>query len=476
MPDQKKNKSLYSNSILIFLVRFFANLATLWVMYYFSHNLAREQNGTYLNFWTRLSLTSGIAGLGFSLFIFTYPPDTLRYLAGCIRKRYYLFYAAFLVGFALLFAWLQEDRALMSFLISFGFFIIYILNILLESLLMVLRKYRLLLPVSIIYSVVFVGIHIFQADAGFVLPHLLAWLLPLALLKLVIVLPPVISFFRLPAGNVMPRTELKRIRSLWMHLSFFNLYSVLFQWIDKYVLTFVVSAALSAVYFNGSVAIPFLPLVFGAVSSALLMQMNTITDAESTSHKLKLLHYSSGLLSSVAFPVFCFLFVFAKELIVLMFSEQYLASVPVFLCAILVIPVRSFDFVAVLQHCQKGRIINFGAAMDLVLACALMYPLYRLFGLPGVALSFVLSTYGQCLFYLYYSGKAMNVSMWAFIPWSSWLLKLLIFGALALTLHWIFTPYSYLLRVTLSGVVIAAAALVSLRYEYNKQVVEVKKE
>ncbi len=469
MPDPKKNKALYGNSILIFSVRFFANLATLLVMHYFAHYLAKDANGIYQNFWTRLSLTAGVAVAGISIFIFTYPPDTLRYLVARIRAKHYWLYGLFLLGAAATFAGLQQGNSITAFLIAVLFFILYLLNILQESLLMVLRRFRILVPVSIIYAVLFVVIHYVEARRGLELNRLLLWLIPLLFLKLLCFLPATLSFFRRKVALVSPAIDIRRVRSLWIHLGLFNIYSILFQWIDKYILSFVLAPSLSAIYFYGSVGIPFLPLVFGAVSSALLMQMNTLPESAGKEQKMQLLHYSSRLLSSVAFPVFCYLFVFAAELITVMFSEEYLAAVPVFLCAILVIPVRSCVFVAVLQNHQKGRIINFGAAMDLVLACLLMFPLYHWLSLPGVALSFVLSTYGQCFFYLYYSGKAMKVSMWSFIPWLVWAKKFLFFGALAFTLHGLLSGEAPMVRLLSGGIVIAVVALINLRQEYKRQ-------
>lgn len=439
-------------------------------MIYFSHTLPKEDNGTYLNFWVRLWLTSGVASLGISLLIFSYAADVLHSLLYQLKKRHYWLYGLFLGAVALTFAWSQSSGFPDArFYLYAVFFAGYVLNVLLEALLMVTRKYKLLTVVSGTYFLIFLFIHFYVCRHGYHLDKILLYLLPLIWIKLGILLYAFHSFMRSKTFVPLKTMEIKRARNLWLHLGLYNLYSVLFQWVDKYVLSFILTAAVSAVYFNATVNIPFLPLAFSAVSSALLMQLNAQDGIRNPRQNITDLHYASGLLSSVAFPVFAYLAFFRSELFHVIFSDKYEAAVPIFLCSILIIPVRSFDFVAILQTRHKGRIINLGAAMDLVLACALMYPLYLVMGLPGVALSFVISTYLQCIFYLYYSGKVLRVNMWSLIPWQKWLYKLVLFVALAFTLHLVFLGSTELISLIAGGTVIAAVAAATLWYEFRVQ-------
>lgn len=440
-------------------------------MIYFSHTLPKEDNGTYLNFWVRLWLSSGVASLGIALLIFSYAADILHSLLYQLKKKHYVMYGLFLGAMAITFAWAQNSAGFLTpgFYLYAVFFAAYVLNVLLEALLMVTRNYQLLTFVSGAYFLFFLFVHFYVCSHGYHLDKVLLYLLPLILVKLGVLLYAFHSFMRSKKFVPLKAMEVRNARNLWLHLGLYNLYSVLFQWIDKYILSFILTAAVSAVYFNATVNIPFLPLAFSAVSSALLMQLNAQDGARNPRQNITDLHYSSGLLSSVAFPVFAYLVFFRYELFHVIFSDKYEMAVPIFLCAILVIPVRSFDFVAILQTRNKGRIINLGAAMDLVLAFSLMYPLYLIMGLPGVALSFVVSTYLQCIFYLYYSGKVLRVNMWSLIPWQKWLYKLVLFGGLAFVLHFIFSGSSELVSITGGGLVIAAVAIVTLWYEFKLQ-------
>jgi hypothetical protein len=94
-----------------------------------------------------------------------------------------------------------------------------------------------------------------------------------------------------------------------------------------------------------------------------------------------------------------------------------------------------------LQKKHKGGIVNKGAIMEIILACVLMYPLYRWLGLPGVALSFVFTTYLQATYYLYHTARVLQVPMLALLPLGNWITKLLIFAALLFFVHLLSTLY-----------------------------------
>src|SRR5690606_10351781 len=107
------------------------------------------------------------------------------------------------------------------------------------------------------------------------------------------------------------------------------------------------------------------------------------------------------LLSCIAYPVFFFLFFFRSEFITVVFSEKYVEAIPIFLCSVLILPVRAYSNTTILQNYHQGRIINAGVLLDYIVALAVIYPLYLWLGLAGIALSFVVSTYVQVIFYLY---------------------------------------------------------------------------
>jgi O-antigen/teichoic acid export membrane protein len=367
------------------------------------------------------------------------------------------------------FSWLQGSFNGISYLIPFLFFISFTLSIVLESCLLVFRNYRLLVTVNILYAVAYCIIHWHAWVRGFSLEYVFSGLVVITLLRLLVYVASVFVEFR-NAGNYTVPIAIPKIRTLWLHLGLYDVLQLFFSWIDKFIISFVLTAELSAVYFNGSQNIPFLPLLLGAASSAVLIKLASANTGNEDKDTVKLMLQSGRLLSCIVFPLFFFLLIFRTELITVLLSAKYAASIPIFAVAVLVLPVRAYSFTTVLQRHHKGHIINIGAAADLLLACLLMYPMYLWLGLPGVALSFVITTYLQAAFYLYCSAQLLEMSVFQIIPYRDWLVKLIVFGSLFIVIHYAAARYiTPKISLFLGGVVMAAAIAVSLVMEANKQ-------
>jgi O-antigen/teichoic acid export membrane protein len=179
--------------------------------------------------------------------------------------------------------------------------------------------------------------------------------------------------------------------------------------------------------------VPFLPILLGAVGGAALMQLSADKAEDAP---IVVVNKTARILSALVFPVFFFLVCFRYELFTVILTNRYEGSVPIFLMSMLVLPLRAYNFTVVLQNKHKGNLINKGALLDMVLACVLMYPLYLLLGLPGVALSFVVSTYLQAAYYLYHTSRVLDVKWHKLLPLTNWCTKLIIFAIVFIGIHY----------------------------------------
>jgi O-antigen/teichoic acid export membrane protein len=437
-------------------------------MIYFSHQLEPKYYGIYQNFWVQLSIASSIGGLGLGLLIFTYPPETLRHLIQKLKPKFYLGYAVLLIvigiGFTLLRHHSISDVVQKGYL-SFLFFLFYTLSLLLEAFVIIIKKYKLLTITSLLYAFAFVGSAFFTYYNGFQLETFIACLLPFLILRTLILFFPFYSFMKEKASGKFMRAGRGSVLSLWIHLGFYDVATMLIIWIDKFIISLVTNEETAAVYFNGTFSIPFLPIVLSAVSSATLMQL---TQSASAAEKARLMQQVGKVLSCAAYPLFFFLLVYKEEFVVTVFSEQYRASIPIFLCSILILPVRAYSNTIILQNLQKGKIMNIGLILDFATAAILFYPLYLWLGLAGVALSFVISTYVQSLFYLYHSAKLLRVSMLSLIPIKNWLIKAAFFGILTVTLHTLFQNMEALKSLAIAAIICGAMAAIILKSEMKR--------
>lgn len=471
MPLPKGSNPLLSNSFFIFIIRFFPSLANLMVMIWYSRQLLPTVYGDYQHFWIQMAVFAPIACFGIHVVIITYTRDMLANLASRINSRHCALYGLWVLLMGVVFALLQYHSINLPFLIPLLFVISISLSTILESALIVFKDHISLTIISILYSVLFWSIHWYVLQHGFSLSLLFTCLLALSLCRFAAfgVLSIINRRRFIPESTVESFTP-AAVRSLWLHLGFYDILQVLFNYVDKFIISLVLTAGFSAVYYNGSQNIPFLPLLLSAAGNAVLMQLASGNKQSETADTIRLMNQSGRLLSCIVFPSFFFLFFFRSEFILTLFSEKYRAAIPVFAVSILALPIRAYSFTTVLQRAHRGAIINAGAIADLLLACALMYPLYLWLGLPGVALSFVISTYLQAAFYLVYSARILNISPLQLIPYGNWLIKLIVFAAIFIVIHYsanLFFPGK--ITLILGGLVMSVVMAVSLLLEFRKQ-------
>jgi O-antigen/teichoic acid export membrane protein len=471
LSEEQSHKSLFSSSLFIFIIRFFSTLSSLVVIVYFSHTLPQAAYGQYQNFWVRLTVLGTIASAGLAVLAFTYSPATLRFLMQRIKSKYYALYVFFLLLFSLLFWLLTNSGTGMAYNSQVSvaaplFFIAYVLNIIAEALLIIVKKFRFLLFLNLFHALAFVGVHGYAASGVFQLETLVRMLCILTIVKLVLFAGAIINSFRKEQVPVEAAVNTGGVRSLWLHIFFYDTSQILFRFLDKFIIAFIVSKELSAVYFNGTVDIPFLPIALTAISSAALMQLTRST--YNREHTIDVIRKSSILLATITFPVFFFLFFFREEFILFVFSDKYLASVPVFACALIKLPFYIFNVTFFLQYKQRGDIINKGALMDMVITLLLLYPMYNWLGLQGMVLSLVISSYIQVIYYMRCASRLLDVSLLKLLPVWNWLVKIVVFGLAALLLQYGLSHFfSATTRLLTGGISIAFISMLWVLYEYK---------
>ena len=458
LPKAKSN-SLLSNSFFIFIIRLFPSLANLVVLIWYSRSLPQDAYGNYQHFWIQMNVIYPLACFGIHVLVITYSKEFIIALLRKLQASHYVLYGGWVVVLSAIFALLQSGALAITFVVPFLFLLSFSISVLLESLLIVFRDYRSLTVISLLYSVAFCVAHVHVLNNGFSLQTLFAWLLLITASRLVFYL--VLFAKQLKANNATAFAggiDVVKIRSLWLHLGLYDVLQILFNWVDKFIISLVLIAPLSAIYYNGAQTVPVLPLLLGAAGSAVLMQLASSDDPDETKNILNLVNQSGKMLSCIVFPVFFYLFLFRHELIPALLTEKYVPSIPIFALSVLVLPLKAYSFTTALQRLHKGNIINAGAIADILLACLLMYPLYLWLGLPGVALSFVITTYLQAAFYLFYTAKLLKVSPFQLVPYANWLIKLIVFACVFIAIRYAGNQY-YTREITL---ILGAAATIVL--------------
>lgn len=399
-------------------------------MLFYAHVLSQEAYGEYQNVWIRLAVMGTFAYAGLPALCLSYSAPELKQFSRGIGRRLKVLLPAWALLWGLGYAWMQWAQDGIPLLLSLLLLLLYALNALQESLIIVAGRSGNVVLAAFGYTAGYVLLHYRAWERGYQLEWLLWGLAALGVLRCLYYTWVIRKSYRAvaAASGAIPAGTGR----FWFHSGLYDLLQTVFRWADKFIISLLLAEAVSAVYFNGSQDIPFVSLLLGAFSSTVLVRVA----ADKTQDAVVLMRYTGRILSCLMFPLFYFLLLYRYELFGLAFGEKYRDSVPVFAVTVLLLPLRAYGFGTLLQSRKEGRIINTGAIMDLLLAFALMYPLYRWLGLPGIALSFVCSTVVQCAYYLFHTARLYRVRAAALLPLKNWAFKLIIFGILFIALRY----------------------------------------
>lgn len=452
MPTVNKT-SFLTSSIYIFLLRFFptAALFICWVL--LSRNLSLNAYGVYQSWWIYFMLFTSIASVGIPSLLLTYTNEQVHLLWKKISARSVVYFGVLLLLLSVCCLVLQYLAGFaIAPIITLLFFISTVVLVIAETYLIVSQKLKLITLLSCLYAIAFVVLHVYYLHTTFDLASIIKALNFLLGIRLAIVLIAVYQHFtNNTSAAIGVDIDLQKTQHLWLHLALQDVLQYIFKWIDKVVVVALLSTSLTAIYFNGAIDIPFLPILLGAFTSAGLLFLAQVKNTETQQHSIALLHKTGVLLNALVMPLFLFLLFFAAPLFALFFGHRYDASVPIFQGSILVLPLRAYGFTSMLQHAHKGSIINKGALLDLLIAIAAMYPLYWLMGLPGLAFSFVLSSYIQAAYYSVHTAQLLQVRVLDLFPLKIWLqqniLNLLLIIIFKIGTYYVPCSLSYLLLV-----------------------------
>lgn len=417
MPEAPTRNTLLGTSAAIFLIRFFPTLASVLALVWLARTTPAAYYGRYQSFWVQWQVLHVVACLGLPTLVLTYPAVQLRGLLRAVRPGHAAALGAWVLLLAGVFgAWQWAGGSPFAPWQAGAFLGLNVPIALCEAYALLHRRLRAVALISAGYATLFIASHALLVGHWLSSPQLLGCLLAGNALRLAALAG--LAGRMAPGPAPAAAQPWGAVRSLWLHTALNEVVQVLFRWVDKLALNFLLPAALFALYFNGTIDIPFLPLLLGAAGSTLLLHFGE--PARTDAQRLALLRAAGELLGRLVLPLFCFLLVFRRELFGVVFAHRYDAAVPLFVVASLVVPLRAYNFTALLQHKGQGRVITRGALLDLALALGLMYPLYRWLGLAGVALAFVISSYWQAGYYLGHTARLLGVPRAHLLPGRAW--------------------------------------------------------
>lgn len=187
----------------------------------------------------------------------------------------------------------------------------------------------------------------------------------------------------------------------------------------QYAVSYYFDAATFAIYAVGCLQIPLVDFIAGPVANVMMVRMiEEVRDGRS-SVALEMWHATTRKLALVFFPLVGLLLVSAREIIVLLFTDTYLASVPIFMIWSMALALSALQTDAVLRvYAQTRSIFVLNVIRLLVIAACIHWFLSAMQLVGAVLITVLASAIGKGL------GLARIKGLWRvrledLLPWRS---------------------------------------------------------
>jgi O-antigen/teichoic acid export membrane protein len=205
--------------------------------------------------------------------------------------------------------------------------------------------------------------------------------------------------------------------------------------LHQYVVAWHFDAATFAIYAVGCLQVPLVDLVAGSTCNVMMVKM--AEDLRDGRHEAVLASWHGTIrkLALVFFPLVGLLILTARELIVLLFTESYLASVPIFMAWTVSFLLFAFPVDGFLRVFADTRaLLLLGTIRVVLIAVSVNWFLGR-FGLIGAVLVTLLASVAAKGFGLARVKRHLNATLPELMPWSG-LVAALVAASAAGILAW----------------------------------------
>ncbi|MBN8697040.1 MAG: oligosaccharide flippase family protein [Bacteroidetes bacterium] len=401
--------SIVKNTISLLFSKLVPSLVLTIINIVYSRYLTKDDYGMYQTIFTYLNIFVVISTFGLTRHILSF--GSLYQYRPLLRIK--LLSTIFVITLLPIILYLQFTDTTLS-ITSLILFVLLLLSqsvyLVQEANVLSFEKNKLLIFPNQVYALLLLVCHLLLLYIGYSIDRCL-----LALIAVSVIRNFGIAYYlkhEVSIGATL--SSIKEIDQLiWFGIN--DVLQIMTKWIDKIVLILLLSAADYAVYFNGTYEIPLIGMGLSAFQ-AIITARSAKADATNESN-VALFGSSALFMSGILFPLFGICFFFAPEIIVLLFGEKYVYSAELFAITSLLIPMRICNYTVLLQIKSKGNLILIGALLDFVVAVALMFLFYPIWGLKGLALAMVIATYVQAAFYLINIVSIYHSNWATILPW-----------------------------------------------------------
>ena len=401
-----------------------------------------EEYGTYSQMLLVINLVTSLLMLGL--------PNSINYFIGRAetneeKKRFLSVYYSLstlfsvVIGVVLVLAVPLIEKYFHNDLISaFWYFLaLYpwtsIVNSSLENVLVAYQKTRFLMVYRIIHSATVLGILVLVQLLGYGFTHFLIYYTLACCLFAVSVY--VISY-KINNGLFVSfdRTIIKSLLIFSIPIGLSSVVGTLNAEIDKLLIGYLLDTEQLAIYTNAAKELP-LSIVATSITAVLLPRLSMMMKKGKGEEAVKLWRYASELAFIIIALIVFGIFVYAEDVVTILYSAKYLPGVNVFRVYTLNLLLRITYFGIILNASGNTKKILLCSILSLALNAVLNPLFYWLFGMIGPAIATFIAIMAIQLIQLRMTTKIVGTGFGEIFPWKK-IGKLLLINVLFAGAFW----------------------------------------
>ena len=431
--------------------------------------------GTYRQVWLIYLTLQSLCLLGI--------PDSIYYFIPRLNKKKGVFFAKQTFIFLIIIGILLS----IGFYLASGFIAEHFNNPSLKNILKIFSLYPLFnLPLAFIYPwfnsiskhkmSAIISIIIESSNFAFVIiPLVLGFglkgvffgLILISSIQFIVLLCYIISITKydiLRFNTILVVQQIHYSLPLWLS----TLVGVLASEIDKIIISLYYLPENFAFYSIGAIQIPLISIITSSIFAVLLPEFSRLYKKKELKKIINISHEALRKTSLFLFPIFIFLFITAKDIIILLYTEEYIKSILIFRIYLFMIPLTIMPFSIMLLSSGKSKDILWSSIIYLILNLFLNIIFIKLIGFPGPALATLLSTILVLIvYYLTRICSVYKVKFCEVLPWNK-LFKHMIIACITglLIIPILFINFNIVLNLISSGIIFFGIYIL-LMYKFN---------
>lgn len=185
--------------------------------------------------------------------------------------------------------------------------------------------------------------------------------------------------------------KIKKQLAYILPLSFALMSGLISVELDRLVISMYFTSATFAIYSVGAMQVPLVGNLFQGVSSTVIPKISEYLSLDKKNEVEDLCNRGTRKMALLLFPIFCFLWIHAKDLIVLLYTDEFIEAVPVFRIYLLIVLVKISFCGNIIMGSGKTSIVLKTTIFTLTLNLILNFVLVRYWGVIGPAIATIFS-------------------------------------------------------------------------------------